>query len=297
MKIVVTGGAGRLGQNVTKELSERGHETICLDTATPTKKVCPSVSVDLRDMSGLINALKGSDAVIHLARIRFPYTANGFDSASGLWKTPELEKDAERFVHNVTITYNVLAACLESRVKKIVCGSSLAIYGFYYPLRRSSPEYLPIDEDHTVKPQDPYGISKLVGENLCDSFARREEIQIASLRFAGIATDAQYPTLLKRQKDPLCRGAGALWSFVDVRDAGTACRLAVEREFSGHRAFNICAPKTIMTEPTLDLVRRYLTGVKLTKKGLLGNWSGYDVTRAETELGFKAEHLLDNYIV
>jgi nucleoside-diphosphate-sugar epimerase len=295
MKIVVTGGAGRLGQFLIEELVERGHKALCLDTNHPTQEVCPSLSIDLRDTKALIKALEGSAAVVHLARIRFPYTSKGFDSVSGLWKTPDVSADAERFSHNVTITYNILTAAVEAGINKIVCGSSLAIYGLYYPLRSSSPDYLPIDEDHPLRPQDPYGMSKVVGENLCDAFARKSAIQIASLRFAGIAAEAQYPTLRKRSEEPLCRGTGALWSYIDVKDAAVACRLAVEKDFSGHRTFNICAPKTIMKEDTLELAKRYLPHVKIVKRGLENNWSGYDTRRAEEILGFRAAHLLENF--
>jgi len=292
MKIVVTGGAGRLGQFLIGELAERGHGVLCLDTSQPGRNICPTLAVDLRDTSALFPALEGADAVIHLARIRFPYTSKGFNAVSGLWETPEVSADAERFSHNVTITYNILAAALEAGVKKFVCGSSLAIYGFYYPLRAISPGYLPIDEDHPLRPQDPYGMSKVVGESLCDAFARKSAIQIASLRFAGIASEAQYPTLRKRSKEPLCRGTGALWSYVDVQDAAVACRLAVEKNFSGHKTFNICAPQTIMEEDTLDLVKRYLPLVRLAKESMTKNWSGYDTARAESILRFRATHLL-----
>ena len=294
MKIVVTGGAGRLGRYVIEELVGHGHDVLCIDTVVPTEPACHSLAVDLREVKGLFSVFEGADAVMHLARIPFPYTANGFDPASGLWQTPDIAVDTERFCHNVTITYNVLVASLEAGIKKIVTGSSLAVYGLYYPSRPNAPDYLPIDENHPLIPQDPYGMSKLVGEQLCDSFATKKKIQIASLRFAGIATDEQYPILLERQRDPLCRGTGALWSYIDVRDAAVACRLAVETNFSGHEAFNICAPKTMMEEPTLELVRRYLPQVKLIKSGLRDNWCGYDSGKAESILGFRAAHHLAN---
>jgi len=294
MKIVVTGGAGRLGQYVIKELVGQGHDALCIDTVVPREEACPSLAVDLREVKNLFSVFEGADAVIHLARTRFPYTANGFDPVSRLWKTPDVTADAERFCHNITITYNVLVASLEAGVKKIVTGSSLAVYGLYYPSCPNVPDYLPIDEDHPLVPQDPYGITKLVGEKLCDSVARKRKIQIASLRFAGIATEDQYPILLERQKDPLCRGTGALWSYIDVRDAAIACRLAVERDFPWHEAFNICAPKTMMNKPTAELVERYLPQVKLIKAGLKDNWCGYDASKAESLLGFRAAHLLVN---
>ena len=292
MKIVVTGGAGRLGRFVIKELLGHGHEVSSIDMVVPAEPACPSFAADLREVKGLFSLFEGAEAVMHLARIPFPYTANGFDPASGIWKTPDIATDAERFCHNVTISYNVLVASLEAGVKRIVSGSSLAVYGLYYPSCPNAPDYLPIDENHPLLAQDPYGMTKLVGEKICDSFARKKEIQVASLRFAGIATDEQYPVLLERRKDPLWRGTGALWSYIDVRDAAAACRLAVERDFSGHEAFNICAPKTIMQEPTSELIARYLPQVKLIKSGLKENWCGYDAGKAESILGFRAARLL-----
>jgi nucleoside-diphosphate-sugar epimerase len=293
MKIAVTGGAGRLGRYVIRELVAHGHDVSCIDTVVPTEPACPSLSVDLRELKSLFSLFEGAEAVVHLARIPFPYTANGFDRASGLWKTPDVAADRERFCQNVTITYHVLVASLEAGIKKIVSGSSLAVYGLYYPSFPNAPQYLPINENHALLPQDPYGMTKLVGENLCDSFARKRGMQIASLRFAGIAAPEQYPILLERQKDPLCRGTGALWSYIDVRDAALACRLAVETNFSGHESFNICALKTMMKEPTLELVQRYLPDVRLIKSGLQDNWCGYDAGKAENILGFRATHLLD----
>jgi nucleoside-diphosphate-sugar epimerase len=170
-------------------------------------------------------------------------------------------------------------------------GSSLTIYGFYYPTRFAVPECLPVDEAHPLAPQDPYSISKLVGERICDAFAHRSDMQIASLRFAGISADLTQQNLLERRKNPL-RWAGPLWSYIDVRDAAVACRLAVERDFSGHEPFNICAPHTIMTEPTLRLAKEYFPNVKV-RAPLEGNWSGYDCKKARDLLGFTARYLLD----
>src|SRR5215471_16652798 len=113
MKVVVTGAAGRLGKFVIQELAGYGHEPVGLDTTEPAKKNCPWLCINLRETNSLIRALQGFDAVIHLARVRFLYTANGFDSATGQWKYPDIAGDAERFSHNVTITYNLLAAAVE----------------------------------------------------------------------------------------------------------------------------------------------------------------------------------------
>jgi nucleoside-diphosphate-sugar epimerase len=291
MKIVVTGGAGRLGQLTTRELVAYGHDVLVIDRTPISDPGCRSSLVDLSQAQELASLFKRADAVIHLARRRFPYTSNGFDAASRTWKIPDVFGDAENFSYNVTISYNVVAAAFAAGVKKLVMGSSLTIYGFYYPTRFAAPECLPVDEAHPLAPQDPYSISKLAAERICDAFARRSEMQIASLRFAGISADLTQQNLLERRKNPL-RWAGPLWTYIDVRDAAVACRLAVERDFSGHEPFNICAPNTIMTGPTLELAKEYFPNVKV-RAPLEGNWSGYDCKKARDLLGFTARYLLD----
>ena len=72
------------------------------------------------------------DAVVHLARIRFPYTENGFNAGTQKWEFSDIAGDARRLNQNVAMANNVLAAAQAAGVKKIVCGLSLAIYGFYY---------------------------------------------------------------------------------------------------------------------------------------------------------------------
>src|SRR5262245_13254548 len=290
MKIVVTGGAGRLGRVTTKELVEHGHDVLAIDKMPIEDRACASSVVDLSQAQQLADVFARADAVIHLARKKFPYTSNGFDPASRRWKIPDTLGDAENFSYNMTISYNVVAAAFAARVKKLVMGSSLTIYGLYYPGKFFAPAYLPVDEAHPLAPQDPYSVSKLAGERICDAFARRSEMQIASLRFAGISADLTQRNLLERRKNPL-RWAGPLWTYIDVRDAALACRLAVESDFSGHEPFNICAPNTIMTKSTLELVQEYFPDVRLRGR-LEGNWSGYDCKKARDVLGFTARYLL-----
>ena len=58
MKIVVTGGAGRLGRYVIKELLGHGHEALSIDTVVPAEQACPSFAMDLREVKGLLVSLK-----------------------------------------------------------------------------------------------------------------------------------------------------------------------------------------------------------------------------------------------
>ena len=291
MKIVVTGGAGRLGQLTIGELLDHGHDVLSIDKVPIAKSVCRSSVIDLLQAKELAESFEQADAVIHLARKKFPYTSNGFDPASRTWRTPDVLGDAAIFGYNVTISYNVLAAAFAAGIKKLAMGSSLTIYGFYYPSRWTAPEYLPVAEDYPLRPQDPYSVSKLVVERACDAFASKSDMQIASLRFAGICADSTHQNLRERRKDPL-RWSGPLWTYIDVRDAARACRLAVEANFVGHETFNICAPNTIMDRPTSELVTEYLPNVNL-RTNSPANWAGYDSGKSRRMLGFSARYLFE----
>ena len=291
MRIVVTGGAGRLGQLTIGELFDHGHEVLSIDKVPISESRCRCSVIDLLQAEDLAKVFEQADAVIHLARKKFPYTSNGFDPGSRTWKTPDVLGDAAIFSYNVAISYNVIAAALSAGVKKLVMGSSLTIYGFYYPSRWSAPEYLPVDEDYLLRPQDPYSLSKLVVERACDAFASKSDMQITSLRFAGISVDFTHENLRERRKNPL-RWSGPLWTYIDVRDAALACRLAIEANFAGHETFNICAPNTIMDRPTAELVKQYLPNANLRTYSE-GNWAGYDSGKSKRMLGFSARYLLE----
>lgn len=284
MKVVITGAAGLIGRQAAAELAAHGHEVVCADRAG-----APLI-VDLMDVRSLEPVVRGADALVHLARTKFPYTASGWDAAGRVWKKPDVLGDAERFASNVAMTCNVLSAALAAGVRRLVLGSSFAVYGLYYPSRPMAPEYLPIDEAHPRRPDDPYGLSKLAGEELAEGFARRSAMQIASLRFPGVAGEDHAAFL--RVQSLAIRGPGGLGTYVDARDAAGACRAALETRFDGHQAFNICAPSTLLETPTRELLRLEFPQVSDIRSSAAGNWAGYDTRKAQNMLGFQACHTL-----
>jgi nucleoside-diphosphate-sugar epimerase len=291
MNVVITGASGLIGRHLAAELDAHRHPVVCVDCVPAASSPGRFVKADLNDIEQLESALRGADAVAHLARVPFPYTSGGYDAITRTWHKPDHNGDASRFNLNLAMTYNMLAAAYAAGVRRIVMGSSLAVYGLYYPSRPLRPEYLPIDELHPRKPDDPYGLTKLLGEQLADACASNGGTQIASLRFPGVSRESPR-SISERQQDPMARGAGGLWTYIDARDAATACRLALEADFGGHEAFNICAPKTFMKISTDELLRRYLAEVPCSRKGLDDCWAGYDSSKARRMLGFEARYLL-----
>lgn len=277
-KIVVTGGSGRLGQLVIQELLSHDYQVLCLDRVPPAVNSCPSWIGDLRNSGDLYQALIGAYGVVHL----------------GAYQAPGLAPDAEVFSNNVTASYNVLKAAGDLGVKKVVMASSTAAFGFIYALQRVLPEYLPLDEKHPSRPQDPYGLSKLVGEQIADSVALlHADTTISSLRLPGVVFDFSYDSVRERWKDPGAR-AHTSWAYIDGRDAATACRLAIEAEFAGHEVIIVAAPTSSMREPTIKLVEKYLGRTIPVKTAQAGNWSGVNSAKADKILSFKARYGWEN---
>jgi nucleoside-diphosphate-sugar epimerase len=278
MKIIVTGSSGQFGQHVARNFTAAGHDVLGIDrVANPSMR--PSWVCDLSRTGDLYEAFTGAEAVVHLAAI----------------PAPNLMPDSVTFNNNVSAVYNVLKVAADLKIDKLVVASSIAAYGFLYAREMSAPDYLPLDEEHLCRPVDPYGLSKLVGETIADSFAAQTGASISSLRLPGINFDPEFRLIKERFSNPRYRLPG-FWTYIDARDAAESCRLALEAAPRGHAIFNVAAPTSNMREPTDELLRQYLPAVKKKHDRLVGNWSGMDSSKAERTLGFRAQHVWERYI-
>lgn len=278
MKVVVTGASGRFGKVVSDHLASHGLEVLGIDQ-TPNPSLKPSWIGNLCQTGDLFEACAGADAIVHLAAIQ----------------APNLAPDSVTFSNNVTSTYNVFKVAADLKIRSVVSASSNAAYGFVYAPTLPVPDYLPLDEDHPCRPQDPYGLSKVTGELIATSFALQTGASAVSLRLVGINFDPTFSIIKERMKDPKGRLSG-FWSYVDARDAAEACRLALDLAPTGHHVFNIAAPTSNMKEPTDELLKQFLPTVSKKRSGLTGNWSGIDSSKSERELGFHAEHVWEKYL-
>jgi len=279
-KIVITGGSGRLGQFVIRDLLANGYQVLSLDRVPPREKLCPSWLVDLRQAGDLFEALKGAYGIVHL----------------GAYQAPNLASDAETISNNVSATYNVLRAAADSKVTRVVIASSTAAFGFIYAKNLWAPEYLPLDESHPSKPQDSYGLSKVLGEQIADSMVSvYKEMTVSSLRFPGVNFDLSYESFRERWRNPPSRTSG-FWTYIDARDAAMTCRLALEAKFQGHEVFIASAAKNCMIQPTLELVQKYLPKGAKIRKTSGTHWSCVDSAKARRMLCFNPQHLWQDYL-
>jgi nucleoside-diphosphate-sugar epimerase len=279
-KVVVTGGSGRLGQFVIRDLLAHGYAALSLDRVPPREKLCPSWLADLRHLGDLFEAMRESYGVIHL----------------GAYQAPNLAPDAETFSNNVSSTYNVLRAATDLGVGKVVIASSTAGFGFIYAKDLRAPLYLPLDENHPSKPQDSYGLSKVLGEQIADCIVTvHKEMTISSLRFPGVNFDLSYESFRERWRNPQSRASG-FWTYIDARDAAMICRLALEAKFTGHEVFIASAPKNCMIQPTAELIKEYLPKGAKIKKMSGTHWSCVDSAKARRMLGFEPQHVWQDYL-
>ena len=234
MRVLVTGGAGFIGSNVVAECLASGWSVTVLDDLStgfrqnlPERKDLRVVEGDIRDVAAVDEALRGCEAVFHLAA-----------SVGNVRSIENPRADSEV---NVLGTLQILEGMRRAGVRRLVFSSSAAIFG--------EPRRLPIDESHPTEPDSPYGVSKLAAEKHCLCYGRLYGWQVASLRYFNVYGVNQrydaygnvipiFATRLLRGQPLLVYGDGEQTrDFVDVQDVARANRLALDAAVSG--TFNI----------------------------------------------------------
>lgn len=236
MRIVVTGANGKIGREAVKQLRDAGHTVIGWDIAgAPPHVNCADFGHVFGGLSG-IDVMGGQpDAVLHLAGI----------------PTPGRAPDHVTFENNTLSTYNIFSSCARLGIHRIVWASSETLFGLPFT---TPPDFVPLDESHPDRPEWSYSLTKLLGEKMAIEYVRwNPAMSIASLRFSNVCDDADYAHF-KQNPHVIAPRAGNLWSYIDVRDAGRACVLALESNFTGHEAMIIAAADTISPQPTKDLL-------------------------------------------
>lgn len=276
--ILVTGGSGLVGRYVVRVLQKR-FRVIVLDTKPPKDPVEHEMG-DVLDFPSMIEITRGVDAVVHLAAIPHP-----------------LDHPAEEIVHlNVTGTFNMLEAAARNNIKKFVFASSESTLGFAFAGRKNHPDYVPVDEDHQLRPQDPYGMSKVICEEMCKTYTRRYGMQTICLRMPWVwVPEPHERTFYRTLIDEYPKWYKNLWAFVHGLDAADAFALALEREYREEfRAWFIAADDNWTGIASVGLVREFFPDTIIYTYQLPGTISLISNNRAKTELGFRPQRTVDD---
>lgn len=266
MFVAVTGAQGVVGRAVVAALAHAGHRTRPIDRIATTD---PDVVIaDACDYPRLRDALDGTDALIHLAGIPTPHAA-----------------DAPTVHHtNVVAGYNALHAAVECGITTVALASSINALGGAFS-RRAHYDRFPVDEQHPTYNEDPYSLSKWIGEAQADSIARRHpHMTIASLRLHGV-TESRDTARTRLGPTDSTMAINHLWGYVRADDVGRAFEAVLHATWHGHEPINIVAPDTISDRSSLDLARHHWPDVEL-HDDLTGNQGFYDCTKAHRLLGW-----------
>ncbi len=268
-KVAVTGGAGRLGAYVVPRLARSAGVTV-IDRAAPPWGGAWRAA-DVLDRAGLEQAFAGHDAVVHLAAIPNPFTSS-----------PE---DILRV--NVQGTWNCFAAAETAGVKRVVLASSDSATGMVFKVQPLPPLYLPIDEDHPLRPTESYGLSKLMAEDVARVFARRGALEVVVLRPTFVVFPTLVPELPARQAAPDSRN---MWSYVEPEDVAEAFHLALALTGVRYETFFVSAADTLSLLPTLERIQALFGRLPEIRKPAVylenPRAAVFDQERARTRLGF-----------
>ncbi len=228
-RILVTGGAGFIGSSLVRQLLKedvaevvvydnfvRGRQSNIQDALQDERCRIFEHGGDIRDTDVLDEAVKGMDYVFHLA---------------AMWLLHCRDYPRTAFEVNIRGTYNVLEACVNNGVKKLVFSSSASVYG--------DAQQVPMTEDHPFNNRNFYGATKISGESMCRAIYDRYGLDYVGLRYMNVygphqdqqsAYSGVIPLVLNRVdrgEAPVVNGDGTqAYDFVYVDDVARANMLA-----------------------------------------------------------------------
>ena len=275
-KIVVTGGSGKAGCAIIRDLLDHGYEVVNVDVAPPRESLSRFMKADLTDLGQAFEVLHGANAVVHMAAI----------------PAPGLQTDEVIFRTNMTSTYNIFTAAMKLGLRRVVWASSETTLGL--PFDRQKPLYAPIDEAHTLFPESSYALSKVLSEEMARQFNRWSGVPIVGLRFSNIMEPHDYQRFPEYWKDARLRKWN-LWGYVDARDVAQSARLGLEANIQSAEAFIIAAGDTVMNRPSRDLMAEIFPDVPLHP--MAGEFDSLLSGKvAHDKLGYVPQHSWRQYV-
>jgi UDP-glucose 4-epimerase len=287
MKALVTGAHGKVGRALVPTLMEAGHDVRASDLTRPSwDRVDPGEpedywQVDLTDAGAAYAVVGGCDVVVHTAAIPQP-----------IHNAPHVV-----FANNMLSTFNALEAAIAHGVRRFVNFSSETVPGFCFAHRPFKPDYLPLDEEHPIRPQDAYATAKWFGELLCERAVERADIRCTSIRPSWVQDEGSY----ERNLGPIVRDPSVLianyCAYVDVHDLCDAVVHAIETDLPGHEVFYIASPDTIGGHPLVETMLRHYDGEEIEFREVeREDASSISTAKAERLLGWAPRRSWRDYL-
>jgi UDP-glucose 4-epimerase len=171
MKILVTGGAGYIGSHTVKALGSHGHEMVILDNLSTGHKWAvlsgKLIEADLQNRDLLNDILQSfrPEVVIHFA--------------ASIEVEESVREPLKYYMNNVSNTLNIIEAMTKAEVRNFIYSSTAAVYGI--------PVRIPVDESATLKPINPYGMTKMMVERILQDLSASRNFHYIALRYFNVA--------------------------------------------------------------------------------------------------------------
>ena len=309
--VLVTGGSGRLGTMVCSLLKESGYNVSSFDVVPPNpesdnvKNGIPFVMGSTTNLGDCLRAVvfAQADIIVHLGAITHnvdlqpPFAKEYTLGMSKRFNQYRPEHDTMEI--NTMGTYYVMDAARRLGVKKVIFASSYFVLGIGFRLSGTTyqPHYLPMDENHPLLPEDVYSLSKVLGEEICESFTRAYGIQTVAMRLLGMyyhnapvirqQFNVTVPAATEEDKGWLL---GSTYQYADGRDIAIFVKLAIEASnLKPFEAFFL-ATDTTYSEPTSVIAARRWPYLAEMAKDIPGTEGIISTKKAETLLGFKSQY-------
>jgi nucleoside-diphosphate-sugar epimerase len=186
------------------------------------------------------------------------------------------------FRSNILSTHAVFTTASRLGLRRVVWASSETTLGLPFD---QPPDYAPIDEEHELRPESPYALSKVLGEEMARQFNRWTGIPFVGLRFSNIMERVDYEQFPSFWADPHLRKWN-LWSYVDESHVGESVRLALEADVPGAEAFIVAAADTVMRQSSRELMAEVFPDVPV-RESVAENGTLLGIDKARRVLGYE----------
>ncbi|MEJ2864361.1 NAD-dependent epimerase/dehydratase family protein [Actinomycetospora flava] len=247
----MTGALGKVGRATVDAAQQAGHAVTASDQAPPAygptdPSAPPYIRADLTDHGQTVDLLARvrPDAVVHTAGIPEPFQ----------------DTEVAVFDTNVPALFHVIEAVRTVGVPRLVAMSSETAPGYMTGDPVLLPDYLPVDEDHPLRPREAYALSKVLGEQMVDALVRRQDsavpVTAVSIRPSLVTTGDMYSGFIKQTREAELAPSFNQWTFVDADDLGDLALRAATADTPGHEVVYAAQPDNLRGELLADLVAR-----------------------------------------
>ncbi len=287
MRILFTGGTGKAGRHAIAHLIDQGHRVLNLDLLPLDHPKVDNRIADITDAGQVFDVMASYAGFDELE------PGNGvprFDAVVHFAAIPRLllTSDNECYRINTLGTYNVIDAAVKYGIKKIIFASSETTYGVCFADGERKPDYLPLDEDHPVVPEDSYAMSKVVNEVTARSFQKRSGVDIYGLRINNVIEPHEYaqnfPAYLA---DPALRRRN-FFAYIDARDLGHMVDCCLKTDGLGFEVFNVSNDDHSVAATTHELIDQFYQGVPVGDMGEFETF--YSNAKAKKLVGYQPKH-------